>query len=206
MPMVPKLFLPQQIFWAVALLLPAISLPIRAQRFTEAERRPERSIRQGSVDSGSGTGFSPVNRALSRLTHDSGSIFTGKVIAVVSGDVQTMPGPGVSRITFHVDQGIRGVRSGQTITVREWIGPLLPIDRYFVGERVLLFLYPPSKLGLTSPVGGSLGRFNLDSAGNVVLRPEYLLSPLTTHWGRQMRPSYVKSAVFIREILRAAEQ
>ncbi|GAC1428679.1 MAG: hypothetical protein NVS1B11_11280 [Terriglobales bacterium] len=75
----------------------------------------------------------------------------------------------------------------------------MPIDRYFVGERLLLFLYPPSKLGLTSPVGGSLGRFNLDSAGNVALRPEYLVSPVTTRGGRQMRTSYVKSAVFIHE-------
>jgi hypothetical protein len=32
-----------------------------------------------------------------------------------------------------------------------------------------LFLYSPSKLGLTSPVGGPLGRFAVDSSGNASL-------------------------------------
>jgi len=39
--------------------------------------------------------------------------------------------------------------------------------RYRRGERALLFLYPPSRLGLTSWVGGPLGRFAVDSTGSV---------------------------------------
>jgi len=35
---------------------------------------------------------------------------------------------------------------------------------------VLLFLYPNSKLGLTSPVGGALGRYRVDNAGRVLVR------------------------------------
>jgi hypothetical protein len=35
----------------------------------------------------------------------------------------------------------------------------------------MLFLYPPSKLGLTSPVGGPLGRFKIDPDGRVILGP-----------------------------------
>jgi hypothetical protein len=38
------------------------------------------------------------------------------------------------------------------------------------GERVLLFLYPLSRLGLTSPVGGSLGQVALDASGRNVSR------------------------------------
>ena len=36
----------------------------------------------------------------------------------------------------------------------------------------MLFLYPPSKLGLTSPVAGAFGRFAVDSKGQVSVQPE----------------------------------
>ena len=36
------------------------------------------------------------------------------------------------------------------------------------GERLLLFLYGPSKLGLTSPVAGPPGRFVVDAGENAV--------------------------------------
>jgi hypothetical protein len=35
----------------------------------------------------------------------------------------------------------------------------------------MLFLYPPSKIGLTSPVGGPAGRFVIDRNGRVQLNP-----------------------------------
>jgi hypothetical protein len=35
---------------------------------------------------------------------------------------------------------------------------------------VLLFLYPPSKLGLTSPVGGTSGRLQIDRKRRVDLK------------------------------------
>jgi hypothetical protein len=73
--------------------------------------------------------------------------------------------PAQIEIRFHVDEPIAGVQRGQIVTIHEWSGaasrhrPLAP------GQRVLLFLYPPSLLGLTSPVGGSRGVISLDSAG-----------------------------------------
>src|SRR5205085_3757610 len=59
-----------------------------------------------------------------------------------------------------VKQGVRGVRSGSTYTVREWAGLWAPRQppRYRIGERALLFLYPPSRSGLTSTVGGRSGK------------------------------------------------
>jgi hypothetical protein len=36
------------------------------------------------------------------------------------------------------------------------------------GQRLLIFLYPPSRLGLTSPVGGQLGQVLLSSGGEIV--------------------------------------
>jgi hypothetical protein len=42
-------------------------------------------------------------------------------------------------------------------------------ERYRVGQRLMLFLYAPSALGLTSPVGGRAGEFALDRDGRIVL-------------------------------------
>jgi hypothetical protein len=47
-------------------------------------------------------------------------------------------------------------------------------QRYRVGDRALLFLYPPSKIGLTSCVGGTLGRFHIDPVGRVLLSAQQL--------------------------------
>ena len=55
------------------------------------------------------------------------------------------------------------------MTIREWAGLWNTGERYETGERVLLFLYPKSKLGLTSPVGGKLGRYAVDAAGRVLI-------------------------------------
>ena len=52
--------------------------------------------------------------------------------------------------------------------------PVVGGQRYRVGERVLLFLYPPSKLGLTSCVGGRMGRFTVDPWGRVLLSAQHL--------------------------------
>ena len=43
--------------------------------------------------------------------------------------------------------------------------------RYRIGERVVLFLYPLSLLGLTSPVADGRGRFLVTPAGRVRLSP-----------------------------------
>jgi len=105
------------------------------------------------------------------LTKSSGYIFAGTVKAV---ERVAPNGNGVATfvINFHVDQAMRGVHAGQTLAIREWAGLWQFGERYRPGERVLLFLYPPSKLGLTSPVGGPAGRYKIDPDGKVVLSPE----------------------------------
>jgi len=77
-------------------------------------------------------------------------------------------------VTFHVENAIRGVTPGEDLTISQWIGLWTSGQRYRVGERVLLFLYPPSKLGLTSSVAGPLGRFNVDAWGRVLLSAHHL--------------------------------
>jgi hypothetical protein len=120
------------------------------------------------------------------LTLKAGYIFSGTVKAVQrlaprsNGDVAVM------RITFHVDRGLRGTRTGQTLVIHEWAGLWQAGDRYRPGERVMLFLYPPSKLGLTSPVGGESGRFGVDPRGQVIIEPRKV-GPTHTHLPANLR-------------------
>lgn len=93
-----------------------------------------------------------------------GFVFSGTVLAV--DRISSAAGVGVDtiRITFAVHEGLRGVRAGKTFTLQEWAGLWSTAGgRFRPGERVFLFLYPRSKLGLTSVVGGTLGRYRLDS-------------------------------------------
>jgi hypothetical protein len=64
---------------------------------------------------------------------------------------------------------MRGASAGQSLTIQEWAGLWTGGERYRVGERVLLFLYSPSKLGLTSPVAGGIGKFSVDAQGRIVM-------------------------------------
>ena len=111
----------------------------------------------------------PVIPALPSLTHNAGYIFSGKVKAVERIAPSATDSVPVMRITFQVEKGFRGVRSGQELVIREWASLWRSGERYRPGERVMLFLYPPSKLGLTSPVGGELGRFGIDPGGRVII-------------------------------------
>ena len=111
---------------------------------------------------------------LRQMNRNSGFIFDGTVLSVgrvAESGSDTVP---TVQITFRVERAIRGTRSGQVLTIREWAGLWNSGERYRTGERLLLFLYNPSKLGLTSPVGGPLGRFAVDSGGNVSLENGWL--------------------------------
>jgi hypothetical protein len=110
------------------------------------------------------------------LTRSSGYIFAGTVKSV---ERAVPKGNGVATvlINFHVDEAMRGVQTGQMLAIREWAGLWEFGERYRPGERVLLFLYPPSKLGLTSPVGGPLGRFRIGPDGHVILDPGRISFP-----------------------------
>lgn len=148
-------------FWkllVVALILTPISLPVVAEQPT----RPQipRVIPPGS----------PHPQRPRPVTRSSGYIFAGTVQSVERA-VPKANAVATVLINFHVDQGMRGVRTGQTLAIREWAGLWESGERYHPGERVLLFLYPPSKLGLTSPVGGPMGRFRIGPHGWVIVDP-----------------------------------
>lgn len=104
------------------------------------------------------------------ILRDSAKIFSGTVLQVEHRNSDSSSALATTKIRFHVDQAIRGVSRGQVIEVNEWAGLWQAGERYRPGERVLLFLYPPSKLGLTSPVGRGAGRFQVDRTGRVIVK------------------------------------
>lgn len=107
---------------------------------------------------------------LREVTDHAGTIFVGKVISIEALPLASSSDHvGSVQITFQVEQGIRGARAEEQFSFREWGGLWPRADRYRVGQRMMLFLYTPGTLGLTSPVGGAAGRLSVDASGQVLL-------------------------------------
>jgi hypothetical protein len=115
--------------------------------------------------------LAPPGRGLQQIAEPAGIIFSGTVLAISSASSK---GPKATEITFRVKEAFRGVSAGQRLTIREWAGLRSRGESYRVGEAVLLFLYRPSRLGLTSPVAGGNGRFAVNSAGEILLSPQHI--------------------------------
>jgi hypothetical protein len=113
---------------------------------------------------------------LQQILPPAAHVFVGRVMAVQYAEPKSDAELGIVSVTFKVEQGIRGVRTS-TFTMREWAGLWNAGERYRVGERLVLFLYPPSRIGLTSAVGGPAGRFRVDIKGRVIVPGRTELSP-----------------------------
>jgi hypothetical protein len=111
---------------------------------------------------------------LSRLVSAAGIIFSGTVIRIQPRSRANAQTVSTVAITFHVENALRGSTSGRELTIYEWAGVWSSGQRYRVGERVFVFLYPRSKLGLTSSVAGPIGRFAVDTRGTLVLSPQHI--------------------------------
>jgi hypothetical protein len=116
----------------------------------------------------------PAPVGLAQISRAAGIIFSGKVTAVARGATARDSAVETVAITFWVESAIRGATPGQELTILQWMGLWSGGQRYRVGEHVLLFLYPPSKLGLTSSVSGPMGRFVVDPLGRVLFTARHL--------------------------------
>ena len=114
----------------------------------------------------------PVPIQLQRITRGAGTIFSGRVVSTVPASVATPDRVATVTVTFKVENAVRGVKAGQMYSFREWAGLWSASERYRVGQRLMLFLYAPSALGLTSPVGGRAGMLPVDAKGRVLLPPQ----------------------------------
>jgi hypothetical protein len=97
------------------------------------------------------------------MVADAGAIFAGRVESVSSGRIHGLP---VTRVTFHVEENVRGAGT-ETVTLT-FLGGRLPgglpyrvagMPEFSPGQRVVLLAYQASAIGLTSPVGLYQGHF-----------------------------------------------
>lgn len=116
----------------------------------------------------------PGTIGLPQMAQAAGMIFSATVTGIARRPASGGQAIETVAITFHVQNVIRGATPGEDLTITQWIGLWSSGQRYRMGERALLFLYPPSKLGLTSCVGGPMGRFSLDPLGRVLLSAQQL--------------------------------
>jgi hypothetical protein len=142
-------------------------------------------------------------------------IFVGTVLAVdvpsvknsnlVERSAQGLPA--VFRVTFHVDRAIAGVTPGEVLTIREWAGAISAQRTMNVSEHLLLFLYVPSRLGLTSPVGGARGQILLDGGGRFVASDEAdLVQPVTAPRSLSGSPPVTVVPSFVRPSANTVDQ
>ena len=120
--------------------------------------------------------FETIPKNLKEIIDDSNRIFTGKCIKAreIEDDPESkLP---VIKYTFKVTEGIRGVKTGGEITFKQW-QPTINGANYEVGEKYVLFLYPDSSRGLTSPVGFSQGQFSVEQKG-IIRRKEVVTNKL----------------------------
>jgi hypothetical protein len=116
----------------------------------------------------------PGTITFSRIARAAGTIFLGTVTKIESGPERGGRSIATVAVTFHVERGLRGVTAGESFTILQWLGVWTGGQQYQVGERLLLLLYPPSKLGLTSAVAGPMGQFRVDPAGGILLSGQQL--------------------------------
>ena len=118
-----------------------------------------------------------------QLSRRAGMIFAGTVLSTTAqtgttenvttktvAPYRAVPGatPAV-QLSFRVDEAIAGVEPGQVLTIHEWAGAWSMYRPMSKGQHILIFLYPPSRLGFASPVGGSVGQIALDASGKNVV-------------------------------------
>ncbi len=114
------------------------------------------------------------------MLRPAGYVFVGRVAVV-----KYLPAGGPNQvatvqITFAIEQGLRGTRAGTRLTIRQWAA-LWNAGEYRVGERLAVFLYSLSRLGLTSAVGGTRGRLIIGRDGKVVLPPIVVANSPAAH-------------------------
>ena len=70
----------------------------------------------------------------------------------------------VIKYTFTITDEIKGIGSKEEITFKQW-KPTTKNAGYEEGKKYILFLFPNSERGLTSPVGFEQGLFDIETKG-----------------------------------------
>ena len=108
--------------------------------------------------------FDTVPLNLEEITAASDRIFTGictNVEGIEDDPESKLP---VFQYTFKIIETIKGLQGKKTVTFKQW-EPTVKDAGYEAGKKYILFLYPDSERGLTSPVGFLQGQFDVEKKG-----------------------------------------
>lgn len=103
----------------------------------------------------------PLN--LEEITNSADRVFAGTCEKIEEIEKDPLSNLKVVRYTFRVLETIKGVSTDE-ITFTQW-KPTTVEAPYVIGKKYVMFLYPNSRLGLTSPVGYMQGKFLVEKAG-----------------------------------------
>lgn len=109
--------------------------------------------------------FDTIPLNLEEITNSAGLIFSG--VCTDKEEIENDPESNlpVYKYTFQVIEAIKGLDpSEKEVTFKQW-KPTVKGAGYDIGEKYILFLYPKSNLGLTSPVGYLQGQFEIETSG-----------------------------------------
>ncbi|MCS6816913.1 MAG: hypothetical protein N0A16_03210 [Blastocatellia bacterium] len=102
---------------------------------------------------------------LAELVESAGTILVGRVLKVREEPHPQYPFLTITRVTLAVERAFKGSLEGDSFTFLQIGGSKtfrpFHLPSYREGEEVMLFLYPKSRYGLTSPVAGMAGKFRL---------------------------------------------
>ncbi len=114
---------------------------------------------------------------LAYLARRAGVVVQGRVVNVRYEGLPGYPNIPTVVVTVQVERMLRGPEGAQ-YTFRQWLmGREMYRGKggYMVGQRLMLFLPPPSQYGLSSPLGHEQGRFKIvpDARGQETIANGY---------------------------------
>ncbi|HYE74119.1 MAG TPA: hypothetical protein VEF04_12350 [Blastocatellia bacterium] len=96
---------------------------------------------------------------VAEMTMVAGRVVHGRVVAVRSGLHPQQPNVSVLFVKIQVIEMLKGAPAPEISFMQYAGGSFSHLPQYRLGEEIMLFLYPESRLGLTSPVGEGQGKF-----------------------------------------------
>jgi hypothetical protein len=158
---------------------------------------------------------------LAQLTEQSGRIFVGTCVSLESDlDEHGIPS---TFARFEVSDAVKGASDGQTVLIKQFGSSRRPLkvaegesavipmktlslaaSPYEAGRSYLLFLYPESSLGFTSPVGAGQGRFEIIPSTQNGLATASAVNPLDNRFLETFREGPVALPEMMKTVRKLA--